>query len=237
MNNSCPSCGVVYSVALKDIGRRISCKKCFAALEVTPNGLELDPSEAEDNPDVMRESHNSNDDTIQTTKPPIFATSDGQMEMPKNLLQRFTAIADIPTYLFGAGCFFFLVFMFFPVIDQSEIARRKAKIQLGELRLSEAMRDAKAQSNTQELETNWAKEKKWLDDDVRWAIAGAERAKYWNYHGMLLGCLLLAFGCLGFLQNNQPSIRKIVGAIVLCSLLVFGIMGLLFFGGIFSSWK
>jgi predicted Zn finger-like uncharacterized protein len=39
MNNSCPECGAVYAVAEKDIGRRIACKKCNTALEVTDNGL------------------------------------------------------------------------------------------------------------------------------------------------------------------------------------------------------
>ena len=42
MNNNCPSCGALYNVASKDIGRRLKCKKCNSALTVTDAGLEMD---------------------------------------------------------------------------------------------------------------------------------------------------------------------------------------------------
>ena len=42
MNNSCPSCGAIYNVAQKDIGRRLKCKKCGSSLMVTEAGLEMD---------------------------------------------------------------------------------------------------------------------------------------------------------------------------------------------------
>src|SRR5688572_25569716 len=42
VNNTCPTCGAVYNVAAKDIGRRIRCKKCATGLTVSDAGLELD---------------------------------------------------------------------------------------------------------------------------------------------------------------------------------------------------
>src|SRR5438552_18664756 len=42
MNNACPTCGAVYAVAPKDIGRKIKCKKCNTALMVDDTGLVLD---------------------------------------------------------------------------------------------------------------------------------------------------------------------------------------------------
>ncbi len=42
MNNACPSCGAVYAVAAKDIGRKIKCKKCGSALIVSDAGFVLD---------------------------------------------------------------------------------------------------------------------------------------------------------------------------------------------------
>ena len=38
MNNACPSCGAVYAVTAKDIGRKIKCKKCSSALRVDDTG-------------------------------------------------------------------------------------------------------------------------------------------------------------------------------------------------------
>lgn len=46
MNNACPECSAVYAVAEKDIGRRISCKKCNTALIVSEEGLKRDDSAA-----------------------------------------------------------------------------------------------------------------------------------------------------------------------------------------------
>src|ERR1700688_316407 len=42
MNNACPSCGAVYAVTGRDIGRKLKCKKCSSALIVTDAGLVLD---------------------------------------------------------------------------------------------------------------------------------------------------------------------------------------------------
>ena len=42
MNNACPSCGAVYAVTAKDVGRKIKCKKCSSALRVDDDGLVMD---------------------------------------------------------------------------------------------------------------------------------------------------------------------------------------------------
>jgi hypothetical protein len=54
MNNACPGCGAVYAVAEKDVGRRIACKKCSAALIVAEDGLRYD-EEAAASPPPRRE--------------------------------------------------------------------------------------------------------------------------------------------------------------------------------------
>src|SRR5882757_1790236 len=42
MNTSCPTCGALYNVAAKDIGRKLKCKKCNTSLIVTEAGLVVD---------------------------------------------------------------------------------------------------------------------------------------------------------------------------------------------------
>ena len=41
MNNLCPSCGTIYNVTAKNIGRRTICKKCGTGLVVNERGLEI----------------------------------------------------------------------------------------------------------------------------------------------------------------------------------------------------
>src|SRR5690349_19401608 len=63
MNNTCPTCGALYNVASKDIGRRIKCKKCSAALIVTESGLEEEGAAAPaSSPKPARESAAEADD-------------------------------------------------------------------------------------------------------------------------------------------------------------------------------
>ena len=44
MRNDCPSCGTVYAVTPQDVGKRIVCKQCGAALIIAGDGFRLDSS-------------------------------------------------------------------------------------------------------------------------------------------------------------------------------------------------
>ena len=46
MNSACPTCGAVYAVTPKDVGRKLKCKKCHTALAVTDAGLVVDTPSA-----------------------------------------------------------------------------------------------------------------------------------------------------------------------------------------------
>ena len=46
MNSACPTCGAVYAVTPKDVGRKLKCKKCKTALAVTDAGLVVDTPSA-----------------------------------------------------------------------------------------------------------------------------------------------------------------------------------------------
>jgi predicted Zn finger-like uncharacterized protein len=57
MNNTCPACGAAYNVSARDIGRRISCKKCGTPLAVTDPILE--PVTEQNVHDVVSGTHGS----------------------------------------------------------------------------------------------------------------------------------------------------------------------------------
>ena len=203
MNNSCPECGAVYSVTSKDVGRRIACKKCRSALIVSERGLERDDA-------VLAEVE---DDLEPRGRGRDVRSGPGFFERMKNF-------ADVPTILFGAGAFFVIYFLFSPLIDQAKIIRREGAVSEGQLETDRLLRNTKAEDAKKKIDDDWKKERDLLREEVDFAKVGAQRGGYWNRQGMLLGFLLLAFACLGYLTPHQPTIRRVVGAIVLCSMLV-----------------
>src|SRR5262249_42489687 len=103
MNNTCPECEAVYTVAAKDVGRRIACKKCRTPLIVTERGLERDATAAAD-------------------------IDDAERRPGAGFFERLRNLADVPTYLFGAGAFLVIYFLFAPLIDAAKVARREGDI-------------------------------------------------------------------------------------------------------------
>src|SRR5262245_22623349 len=100
MNSVCPnpSCGAVYALASHHVGRRMTCKKCGSSLQVGEHGLQLAGPEP---PMAVREI------------PDATAASDPQaIPLPAGpgaaaqLRERMAGIADLSTWLFGAGLFF-----------------------------------------------------------------------------------------------------------------------------------
>src|SRR5262245_47111110 len=201
MNNTCPECGAVYTVTSKDVGRRIACKKCRSALIVTERGLERDDvvaAEVDDGPEPRRVAPRSG--------PSFF--------------ERVRNVADVPTYLFGAGAFMVIYFLFAPLIEQAKVDRREGEVTEAELAKTKRLRATKSDADKKKIEEEWRKESDDLNDRVTQARIGAKQGAYWDRHGMMLGFLLLAFACLGYLSPQQPTIRRIVGAIVLCAMLL-----------------
>jgi len=66
----------------------------------------------------------------------------------------------------------------------------------------------------------WAKEKKDLEERAEDAATFGQQAMHYYTWGVLFGFLLLAVGGVGFLGPGQPVARKVVGAVVLCALVV-----------------
>lgn len=106
MNNACPSCGAVYAVASKDVGRKIKCKKCGSSLRVDEEGLVEDvpppePPEVDDEEESPRSSKKSK--RAPMAKPDFGA-----------IIEK---LGGMPAALFGFGLFLTIWFFFQSVIS------------------------------------------------------------------------------------------------------------------------
>jgi len=206
MNNACPECGAVYAVASKDVGRRIRCKKCRTQLVVTERGLERDePVTAE--PAEEEESAPS-------TEPGLEEASDAS-----GFFARLRNLADVPTYLLSVGTFLSILFLFLPLLDQAKIARREAEVAASEVDTARRLREAKADDEKKRIQEIGEKRRRDLREEADLIRLSTRQADYWNHYGMMLGVLLVAFGALGYLTSGPTTARRVVGGVLLCSIL------------------
>jgi hypothetical protein len=148
-----------------------------------------------------------------------------------NFQGAFARLLDIPTLVFGAGAFFVILFLFLPLIDKAKVSRRQALIQAGNNRQERLDRllQEKEDASSEEKERRkkereaWEKEKVAMQEDIEDAKVSTMTSVYWYRYGMMFGFLLLAFAALAYLNPSQPTIRRVVGAIVIVAqvLLVF----------------
>ena len=242
MNNSCPSCGAVYNVAMKDVGRKIKCKKCSASLRVTEKGLEDDDGRASDEPrpaavveDDDRDDRDEDDRPAKKVKAPKVARMPGG-----NPLAALEPIGGLPTVIFGFGVFLVIVFTALPIIGTAGTDRANAYVD--KLKLEQATKVKGLIPKGKKLTELSPDELKKYDDDTKKinddyekqiADAGldAERTKIGNrrdvwmeMYGLMFGFIFVSFGCLGYLRTEQPLVLKIVAAVIL------GIMMIIMFG-------
>jgi predicted Zn finger-like uncharacterized protein len=207
MNNACPECGAVYAVASKDVGRRIACKKCRTLLVVTERGLERD--------EPLTAEPAEEDEPASSTEPERETTS-----YSSGFFARLRNLADVPTYLLGVGTFLSILFLFLPLLDQAKVARREAEVTASEAETARRMREAKAEDEKKRIQESGDRRRRELREEADIVRLGTRQAEYWNHYGMMLGVLLVAFGAIGYVTSGQSTTRRVVGAVLLCSILV-----------------
>lgn len=221
MNNTCPSCGAVYNVAAKDVGRRIKCKKCGSALTVTDSGLEVDggPAAAPASAPAGDDYDDLGDAPPPRSRSASRRSSGGGMGGlqvdPMQLLKDFGGLWSL---LFGFGAFLVIVFMFMPIIGQAHVKSREADV-------SAATRDHNAYkkrlekdnqtAKLEEAEKNYEKRREELQDKVDSQRTSNMQSGYWERYFMMFGFVFLMFGSLGWLMPGQSTVRRILGAVVL----------------------
>ena len=136
-------------------------------------------------------------------------------------------------WVFGAGAFLVILFSFFPVIDKTKVDRRQAAIERGDAKQRQAeselvRRAADPQAKVTQEERDavkkrgeqWEKDKAPLQEDVTDANIDLKSNGYWYAWGILLGFIMLALASIGWLDPNQSRMRRIVGSIIICAILL-----------------
>jgi predicted Zn finger-like uncharacterized protein len=258
MNSTCPTCGALYNVASKDIGRKLKCKKCGAALKVTDAGLELDaapaagtgskpapvPASVDDDRDDRDRDRDDRDDEPVVKKKKGSASRGGGVSLdPLALLAKIGGLATIP---FAFGAFLVIVYLFMPLISAAAELRAEGGIDRLKHKQEVEKRKALPKGKTTEQELNAEEAKKYQEElekmklpekyaplyqDARDNLADEQisrkRTLWFDRYGMMAGFIFLMIGSLGYVIQSEASIRRTVGAIILCAqmLIIFSMFG------------
>jgi hypothetical protein len=243
MNNSCPTCGAIYNVASIDVGRKLKCKKCNAALKVTDAGLELDsggtgtsapaPAAAEDDPKPKKSSRADDDDDFDDE--PVVKKGKGN-KYARSGGNPLAAIGGVPTILFSFGVFLVIVCIAMPRIGEAANDRARAYVDKLDLdqkaKLEALMPKGKKESDLTESEKNKINEdgKKIIEDydklikeaktDAKRTEIANRRDVWFERYGLMFGFLLVSFGCIGYLRTEQPLTLRIVAAVILGAMML-----------------
>ena len=204
MNNACPSCGTTYQVQHKNIGRHIKCKICGTALFVAEDGLRLDETPPPGGGDT--EAFAELGEGTVAAGSARFRQRRAARDFAASFAATLRLLPDLSTCLFGSGVLCVLICLFMPLIDNAALLSKQATLRGGELR--ERNRE------------NWQQERRDLLLAIDETRTAHDKWEYWYRWGMLLGFILLALGSLGYLQPEQPTIRRVVGAIVLVAMVL-----------------
>jgi predicted Zn finger-like uncharacterized protein len=237
MNSACPTCGAVYAVTPKDVGRKLKCKKCKTALAVTDAGIVVDTPSASA-PAVVAtpaDDFDTGGEVVSTRgkKGRRFGGPAGP-----GLGEALAKVGGIPTILFSIGTFLVIWFTFMDPIGEAAITRAsmsEKKIRLeqqaelkkllpkGKKSPLELEGDEKKTYDDKAKKINEDYDKKAEDakEDAAITEVDVRRSVRFDKYGQLFGFILLSFGCIGYLRTEQPPlIMRIVAATVLALLLL-----------------
>jgi hypothetical protein len=206
------------------VGHRFTCKKCGADLVVGSGGLEVAGADQGAGDFALVDPEGG-------AAPARSSRGRAGSVALQNIWERF--LADSASWLFGIGVVLAVIFLFFPIIDTTKVGSYQALVTAGDQRQSrldrellqkkqkEPAKNYDAEDKTRkEAKEKWDEQKKELEEDVEDARTSSRRNIYWYTWGMLWGFMFLAVGALGFLKTQQTTIRRVVGAIILCAMVV-----------------
>ena len=219
MRNDCPSCNTVYTVTPQDVGKRIICKQCNAALVIAEDGFRLDLSvPAASKPSKVKaardEDKGDDIDPPKNSKPNKPAGR--ELAMAKEFYAKYV---DVPTILFGIGAFFILTFLFFPMIGKAKHERRIGGLAEEKLDMEVEIRKFREKSGNEEkikkIEEEWAKRLPVLEAEVKYAEISNQRSGYFDRYGLLFGFVALMVGNLGMVRSETHLVKRILNSLLL----------------------
>jgi hypothetical protein len=217
LNNACPTCGAIYNVFPKDVGRRIKCKKCGSSLEVRDSGLEIEDPNA---PPPVTGKPVEESEVDESPKRKKDRRTSGPAFNPAELLKQ---LGGIPTILFALGLFLVIFTGFQEAIGKAKLDKRQAAIDEIQAEVNGAQRKYEEKKehtdqetkDLQQLRESYDKKKKLAEEDRTISELANKRSSYMDKYVLMLGFLLIAFGCLGYLISDFGMVLRVVAAIIL----------------------
>jgi hypothetical protein len=219
-----PECRTTFDIPPEKLARNPNCKRCgtpFQLEEVAP----AQPAPAQAVPAAQ-----AGPGIGATMGPALHALGEQAMRYAPMVKERFTLVqrmADNATWALAIGLFLVVCATLFPQLDRAKVARREALIVVGDVREKRLDEEhAKKEKSTEEDEKRkkakerWAKEKSSLEEDLEDAELAKRRWPYWYRWGMLLGLALMGAGALAYIRPSETSVRRILGAIVLATIIL-----------------
>lgn len=249
MRNACPTCQTVYAVTPADVGRRIVCTRCNASLVIDDDGFRVTdgpdggkpsgsknppPERVKEKEPRARKSRpvEDDEDTVDSTDPPRSKRRRGEDDEDEDEdarpprtgpLDLFKKYVDIPTVVFAVGVVLVLWFLFMPIVGLAKLKWYTARIEDEQLALDLEVKRLEGNGQgevAKKKKEDWVKRKEKLESDVQWVQINNRQGEYWDRYGMLAGFVLTALGGIGLLMTHQPTVKKIVGAVVVCAMMV-----------------
>lgn len=119
---------------------------------------------------------------------------------------------DWPLIGWVLGILTLTYFLFSPVIARENVQRVKSNMDdANTAHSSKLMRLENEQNGQSKAETErkrWEKERLQLEDDLEQAASRNSKAKYWQAHGLMVGCALTLFTSLAVLGTPRPTYLK-----------------------------
>jgi hypothetical protein len=145
-------------------------------------------------------------------------------------------IGGIPTVLFALGVF--LVIWFSYMVPIGDAAAQRAQARVNMLKLEQQIEIQRLQSkggkgeemeNIKKIVEKYQPKVQEAENDAEYSRISSLRSRWLDLYGQLVGFVLLAFGCIGYLRTEQPLVLRIVAAVILSFMLmvmfIFGVGG------------
>lgn len=213
MNSACPGCGAVYNVTSKDVGRRLKCKKCNAPVIITEQGIEPDSAPVTAAPVAAGYAPQEGEDIIPSKPRRLRGGFSDTYQQNASLLA---------SLLFGIGAFLVIFEMFMPLIGLAKIEARKEMreqairdFNKAKKEIEEGKDDGNKTNRIAELQKEHKKDLDYWDEKIQDAKSASMTSLYFEQYFMLFGFLLVMVASIMFMSPEQPTTKRVVGAVVI----------------------
>jgi|GEM_PF-1206088 len=240
-----PAVRITYAINPNDVGRKVRCKRCGATLLITPEGLTLEGVVAGAVATSVPSASGSVPPASVPVPPVPPAPDQGYGEVPappftSSYQRRSTpafsaslaAIGGIPTILFVLGVVLVLWFSYMVPIGEAAAGRARARVDLLELEQKlEIQRLKSKEGNPKEgmekinrIMESYEPKLQQAENDAAYSQISSLRSRWFDLYGQLVGFLLVALGCIGYLRTAQPLVVQILAAGILGGVLLVAFM-------------